>query len=262
MRSLACMALLLVACPALAVDLEGGNALAGHRIQQVRHGSGVGVAHNAVVGPDGGTTLLGITARYGTDDYAFSVSLPLGAYRTPARGRELAMGNLELAGFYHHGDLGPFASSIGLEAHFNIGDNAWSYVNDPEELWPTYGGNAVWQGELESNQLTVLVRAQFGVHASLAGVRPYPDVYARFGAAGAVDYAVMNWVGIIGEMSVSYWDTSPWEISGLVRVDAIEGVRFRGGIVLPVGTWAGLGPRDDPAGVRETTLLLDANLAF
>ena len=256
---IALLSALLVA-PASAFDLEGGNAYEGHRIGQATHLTGIGLYNRFVVGPDGGTNSIVLVSRYGQEDFSFAIGLPVAAHRTPM-GRAIDMGNLELSGFYHLGEIGPLFHSVGLEAHVNVGDRAYTWVNDPEELWPGGGANVVYQGQMDLDSMVLLFRGTIGGSAA-ADFAPYPSAFMRVSGAAAIDYAVMNWVGVIGEMHVSYWDTSPWELSGMVRLDAVEGVRARAGIVLPIGVWAGLAPTSRPAGVRETTLMLDVSLAF
>ena len=46
------------------------------------------------------------------------------------------------------------------------------------------------------------------------------------------------------------------------RVDLLDGLRARMGIVMPVATWAGLIPANQEAGLTESTLFLDMRYAF
>jgi len=259
---IALLTVLLASPLAHAGELDGGNALEGYRIGQVENGSGVGLYNRFVVGPSGGVTALHFTARYGDPDgpISGSVTFPVATHDTPT-GRQIDAGNLELAGYYHLPKIGGLTHSVGLELHARVTERAYTWVNEPEEFWPGAGVTGVWQGQIEKDKLTWLLRGSIGVH-SAAPYDPYPASYLRVAASGAADYALNKRFGLVGEMSVSYWDLSPWELAGLVRVDAMKGVRGRAGIVLPLAVWAGATPTVQGAGVREATLMLDVSTAF
>jgi len=232
----------------------------GHRISPLGGGHGIALAEDAVVGGDGGTNVTTLSTRVVYEEYAVSVSLPFAAYRTP-EGRTTDLGNLFLEGMYLIED-GDLTHGVGINFHVNPGGQPFTWANEAEELWPGAGANAIYQMRTYLNDETaVLVRGSFGVHSSQS-FAPFHQVYPRFGAAAAVDQTVAPSVGIIGETSISYWDISPWSVAGLMRVDPVNGLRARGGILLPMFTWFGASPVDRPGGVREATLIIDLQMAI
>ena len=90
---------------------------------------------------------------------------------------------------------------------------------------------------------------------------PFPAVYGHGLVAAAIDQELHERAGVIAEVAFAWWDTSPIDLTVLGRVDPIEGLRLRTGMVLPIGTWAGLAPMSEPS-VREATWLLDVRYAL
>jgi len=98
-----------------------------------------------------------------------------------------------------------------------------------------------------------MVRGALGVHEAVAAA-PFPRRYLRTEIAGGVDVAVGRWLGVEAETAFAYWDVSPWQVSGRVRVDPLPGLRIHVGLVLPIATWVGWTPTDHADGVREVTI--------
>jgi hypothetical protein len=259
MRTVLPLLLLLLPSLAAADDLSGGNASEGYRIQAKNGGTGIGLAEHVVVGADGGTTALTVSARFRLAAFQFGAAVPFATYRVPG-GRDKDLGNIRLWSLF---DLpyGSFDQSVGLRIHFNVGEGAYTWVAAGDELWPGAGIDAIWEARLGAGVTTWMLRGALGVHTA-AGYDPYPDRYGRFQVAAGADVRLTRRFGLVGETSIQYWDPSPWEISALARADLIKGLRFRAGLVFPVAVWAGWTPADQPAGVRETTILLDATAAF
>ncbi|MCO4743637.1 MAG: hypothetical protein KC912_02535 [Proteobacteria bacterium] len=248
--------LVLLAC-VLPTVASAGSVISGHQIADIDAGTGVTVAQEFVVGSDGGTTLTAAQLRWAREDLHLGVRIPYGAYRTP-QGRDGSLGNLQIGGYY---TVIPTVT-VGLEVHANIGEGAWSWTNASSDLWPGAGARAVTQYRSEaSGSLTWLARGALGV-ASARAVDPFPGTRLQFEAAGGLDTAIGDMAGFTTELSLRGWDTSPIDLAGLFRVDPIDGLRVRGGLLLPVGTWVGLSPSQRPAGAREATLMLDVAAYF
>jgi hypothetical protein len=241
-------------------DFAGGNVPSGYRIAAPGAGASVALAQGVVVGRAGGTNVTTIIGRYAQDRFSFSVGLPFAAYRTP-EARQAELGNLQLDGYYALTPGGDWEHYVGLETHFRVGARAYSYMTKPDEIWPGFGVDAAYEGRKQLDGLTLMVRGSLGIHTA-AGFDPFPSLYARVGGAFGVDKAIGDRMGIVGEAAIQTWDTSPFEITALFRGDPIEGLRLRGGFVLPVATWAGLIPANQAAGLSEVTFLADASLAF
>jgi len=232
----------------------------GHRISPVGGGHALALAEDAVLGGDGGTNVTTLSTRVVLGDYTIAVSLPFAAYRTPD-GRTTDLGNLFVEGLYAL-DQGELVHALGIEAHINPGGQPFTWANEAEQLWPGAGANAVYQLRMRlADDTAILARGTAGIHTS-QGFDPFHKVYPRFSASAGIDQTVASGVGIVGETTLSYWDVSPWEVAGLVRVDPVSGIRARGGLLLPMFTWLGATPIDRPAGIREITLLLDIQMAI
>ncbi len=232
----------------------------GHRISPLGGTHGISLTEDAVVGGDGGTNVTTVSTRVVYKEYAISVSLPFAAYRTP-EGRTTDLGNLFLEGMYLIED-GELTHGVGLDLHVNPGGQPYTWANEAEQLWPGAGANAIYQMRMKLvDDTTVMVRGSLGVHTSQA-YAPFHKVYPRFGAAAGIDQTIAPLVGIVGETSISYWDISPWDVTGLLRVDPVPGLRGRAGILLPMFTWFGASPVDRPGGVRETTFIIDLQMAI
>lgn len=253
------LSLVLASAPAVAGDLAGGNVVQGHRIQAMDAGTGAAVETRYVVGADGGTDLAVLRARYAHDRLHLGVALPFASYRVPT-GRDLSMGNVGLQGWYllSRDDDGS-ATGVGVELHLGLGGGAYTWANDPTVLWPGTGADVVFQRRT-GGELSWMYRGSIGVHGA-RGYAPFPGAFLRLGAAAGVDWSLADRFGLVGEASLSYWDTSPFELTGLLRADIVEGLRARAGLVLPLAVWMGAHPADDPAGIRETTLLLDLQVS-
>lgn len=235
---------------------SAGQVTSGQTIAAIDAGTGVGIEQQVVMGGDGGTTVTKGVVRWARDDLHLSLSIPYGAYQTPA-GRDGSLGNIQVGGYYTLSE----GLSMGLEIHANVGEGAWSWANRSDELWPGAGARAVAQYRIETEGITWLTRGALGL-ASAQPVDPFPTTRLQFEAAGGLDRALNDQFGVIGELSIRGWDTSPVDLAALVRVDPVDGIRARSGFVLPVGTWAGMSPAARPAGVREATWVLDVSAFF
>jgi len=244
----------LLALVALADEPIHGPGTEGHRIEAVDAGTGLGVGGKVVVGPDGGTHVLTVTARVRAGDFALGGSLPFASYRVPD-GRDGNLGNARLWAHYRL-PWGSLEQYVGLRVHFQVGKPSWTWANAADEVWPGAGVEAYWESRLGGDALKWLLRGAVGFHVARA-YEPFPEEYVRFQVAGGLDARIVGPLGVVGEMSVQYWDTSPWEVAGLLRVDPFPALRIRAGAVLPIAVWAGLAPAEQPAGVRESTLLVD-----
>jgi hypothetical protein len=248
-------------------DPAGGNVPSGYRLAAPGAGPSVALSQGFVVGRTGGTNVTTIIGRYSRDRVSFSVGLPFAAYRVaqPSQSeptsRQAELGNLQLDGYYLLTPDSDWKHYVGLETHFRVGNRAWSYMNKPDEVWPGAGIDAAWEARHEGDGLTLMLRGSLGIH-SAAGYDPFPSLYGRIGAAFGVDKSLGDRMGLIGEAAAQTWDTSPFEITALFRADPIDGLRLRGGVVLPIFVWAGLTPADQVTGLTEVTVLADASLAF
>lgn len=244
------------ALPPVDVPLAGAQQPRGLRVAPLGEGSSVVVSQAFVVGGTGGTNETMLVARHGTSGWAVSVGLPFTAYRTPL-GRTADLGNVQLDGWY---TLSGGGSAIGLETHFRVGEPAYTWVNNSDELWPGAGADLVWQTRRVGAR-TILYRAGFGFHGS-QGYEPYPGFYARLQLAAAIDQPIDDRFGVVGEAAFQYWDLSPFELTGMARADIVPGLRGRAGLVLPLAVWMGATPSSQKAGLRETTLLVDVSMAL
>ena len=257
-------ALLLASLALAAPDTEPqGLWTEGYRIGPIGGGSGVALDTQGVFGSDGGTWQFTARGRLRYKFLAFEIGVPVSAYRTPT-GRRADMGNLQVDVFGLF-ETGKLSLAAGVETHLGVGgwisDPAYTWTNKAEDLWPGSGADAVVQLFVGDTTTRWMVRASFGLHQS-AGYDPFPDFWARFGVAGGVDHTLVGPLGVIGEVALQWWDTSPWEISAMMRVDPLDNLRVRAGLVVPVGVWAGWTPADVESGVRESTLLIDARMGF
>ena len=211
------------------------------------------------MGGDGGTSATTLETRWGAERYTLAAHLPFATYVTPD-GRHVSLGNLGLEGWYLH-PLNGYLMGIGVEAHLNVGHGAWSWVNSAEELWPGYGGNVVWQMRtLRDDGTNLMYRASLGFHGA-SGFEPFPKTFLLFNAAFAVDQRIIDRLGFVGEASFSYWDVSPLEVATMFRGDILPGFRARVGVIFPLAVWAGWCPADQPAGMREATLVFDLSMS-
>lgn len=247
------------------IDYGANFKASGFRIQGYGTGTGVSLGMKTVLGRAGGTTAGTISTNYNTDKWGISASLPFVMHRVPGfrfdntLNYSDGLGNLAIDGHYVLSDSKVY-SVVALETHFNLGSRAYTWVNDGDEIWPSTGVDVAWQG-ISGGKLKKLYRLAMGLHFS-NGNQPYPSFFPRFSAAFGLDRSLTKQLGITAEASLNYWDTSPFELSAFVRADPLEGLRLRGGVVLPIATWAGLVPASQDAGLSESTFLLDMRYAF
>lgn len=249
--------------PAAAVTAPAPFVPSGLRVSPLGGTHGVSVASTAVVGRSGGTQVTSVAARFATPDFSVSVRMPLAAYRAHG-GRHTDLGNLFVEGLYTFGEGGGVRHGLGVEAHFSPGGEAYTWLHRAEEIWPGTGANLVYQLHAPAAQgLEFMVRGIVGLHGA-HDYEPYPGLFAQIGAAGLVDWTlpVASQVGLVGEMAVTYWDLSPWELTALVRFDPVRGMRLRGGALLPMASWLGWTPSQLDRGLDELTLHVDAQMAF
>lgn len=224
--------------------------LEGLVLEPVGGGSGVQLATSSVLGGDGATTAISTRGRVRWKDTVFAVSLPFATWRDPS-GRDAGLGNLT-GGVWL--DAGP-RSAVGVVGHVPLG-HAWTWVNEVEEIWPGAGLDVAYRADQPtSGPVTWLARVAGGFHTS-GGYAPIPGFYAKVALAGGADVAAGEHFGLLGEGSVAWWDTSPFDVSALVRAD-VAGFRARAGLLLPLASWAGAQPSPVPSGVREATLRVD-----
>lgn len=239
-----------------------GIAPSGWRITPLGGGHSLSLSEAAVVGPHGGTTVTTLAARVAFEEATVSVRLPFAAYRTPG-GRATDLGNLAVEALYLR-EVDGWIHGLGVEAHVNPGGRPFTWLHRADELWPGGGVDLVYQLRVPGEAgLTWLLRGHAGVHGARA-YDPVPGVFARLGGVGAVDYQLPGApaVGLIGEAAISYWELSPFDVAGLVRVDPVQGLRARGGLVLPMAGWFGWTPASVDGGLRDLTLHLDVQMAL
>ncbi len=217
--------------------------------------SGVGLAQASVVGGDGGTTMWSGEARVRSGSWVVAALLPFATFRD-AGGRATGLGNLRLSVMALNAAHSPTAH-FGLELRVPVGETH-TWVDDIEDMWPGTGLHAVYGRAWTLGSATAMLRASAGVHLT-QGYAPVPATVLRAELAGALDHPLSDSVGAVAELSVAYWDPTPADLAALVRVDPMTGLRFRGGISLPVLSWAGAQPARVPAGVREATLHIDVS---
>jgi hypothetical protein len=246
--------------PRPTVTADGGQVPWGYRIGAVGGGSTVRMVQKSLVGPDGGSHATVLDASWSFERMTATIGLPFATYRTPG-GRTTDVGNMQIGlARLLDGQSGKYTSSIGVEGHFNVGERAYTWINEAGEVWPGAGVEIVYNGRVDGDW-SLLYRASVGA-AGAAEFAPFPSWYVRVAAAAGIDRSITDEVGVTAEMSVAYWDPSPWEVSGLVRADIVDGLRLRGGVVLPVSSWVGWVPASRDAGVREATVVVDLSLAL
>ena len=218
-----------------------------------------------MVGSTGCTTSGTFSARYTAKKWGVTIGLPVAYHRTPglrfdnSPNYNTGLGNLAVDAHYVLQD-GKTTSVIAIETHLNLGNRSYTWVNDGDELWPGYGADIAWEGS-SGNKLKKLYRLSLGLHGA-KGHSPYPSFFPRISGAFGLDYSISERFGFTSEAALSYWDTSPFELSLVGRVDLLDGLRTRMGVVMPVATWAGLIPADQDAGLTEATLFVDMRYAF
>jgi hypothetical protein len=259
------LGLLLAALPTAAlaqvVDLDGPSAgelpPAGLRTTAYAEGAQLGLGAQAVVGRYGGTTYLPIHLQVGGERWVAGARTGYAGVRTVG-GRSADLGNLLVEGLWR-GQAGALEVAAGAEVHFNPGGQPYSWTQRVDELWPGGGVDAVVQ-VLKPGQTTWIGRGSLGFHGARRA-DPVPGAFVRLAATGAVDRALSDRVGLTGEATLAFYEVSPVDLVGLLRVDPLAGLRLRGGVVLPVGSWVGLSPGLLPPGLHEATFLLDLRVA-
>lgn len=245
-----------------APPLAGGNVITGQRIAPYGAGSGVDFGYAHVLGSNGGTLRGMVRARYASGRFGVQLGLPFANYRVSRLPRESGVGNLQLSGWYDVRDDAEGYLAVGLETHGNLGERTYTWANDGRELWPGYGVSAVVQARRTVGALTTLGRGAIGAR-SARDHGPFEPQHVHFELAFAADYQLGERFGVLGETSFSWWDISPWDAAILGRADLIEGLRLRGGFVLPLGTWVGFSRMEERFhGVREVSLTADLSMAF
>ncbi len=249
------------AAPAPSKSATDGMVLAGHRVGAVGGRNSATLSEGVVVGGDGGTWMTTVGARVVIDEFSVMVRLPFASYRTPT-GRTTGLGNLAAEGWMQLDASDDFEHAVGVIVSVNPGGSTYTWVNDAAELWPGGGVEGGWQMRTTRfGDTSMLARATFGFHGA-QGFAPFPKFYPRAVAAGGVDHALTDEIGVFSEVSLAYWDISPMDIAAFVRADPIEGMRIRGGFVLPAFAWLGWTPMDQPSGFREGTFRLDLQTAW
>jgi hypothetical protein len=242
--------------------LKGGNVTSGVRIQPYGASTGVDLAQAFVVGSNGGTNQTTLRARYARGKYGVQVGLPFIAHRMPRQARDTGLGNLQLDMYRQIGSGEDGYTAIAVELHTNLGDKTYSWVHDADDIWPSTGLDVALQARRAGETFGTQARVSLGVRGG-SDYAPWASSYLTFEVAFAVDAEFGDRYGAVGEMSVAYWDLSPWDVSGLVWVDISHGLRARGGFVFPLGVWTGMSRVDpDFRGVRETTAMLDLSLSL
>lgn len=247
---------------ALALSLSTTAAAAeGYRITDMEAATGLSLHQQLVVGQNGGTNLTLLSARLRLSErMMFQVGVPWAAYRQPyPLGRTADVGNLLFEGWYLL-ETGDAARGIGVQVHVNPGSHAYTWTNDPTQLWPGTGADVLYQAKLPGS-LGLFYRGLAGVHVT-SDYQPFPRTWLRLGAAAGVDYDLTDRYGLTAEGSFTYWDTSPLEVSGLFRAEVLDGLRLRAGLVFPLAVWVGATPAPTKAGLREATLFLDARFSL
>jgi len=219
--------------------------------------TGFSVSQASVAGSDGGTHAWTARAQVPVDDLQITVGVPFTSYGTPDT-RDAGLGNLAIDLAWADGADPDWA--VGLAGHVPLG-STYTWVNDAEELWSSVGIDAYYLRRFGTGATTGAVRTAVGIHAP-AGYSPYPPVYAKVDLAGLVQSELTDEVALVGEASFSFWDVSPFDVTGLLQVTPTDGLRLRGGMTLPLASWVGFQPAPVPAGAREITLRLQVQAAY
>lgn len=242
--------------------IRGGNVPRGLRIEPYGASTGVDITQAFVVGSNGGTNQTTLRARYARGKYGVQLGIPFIAHRMPRQARDTGLGNLQLDAWRQIGDGADGYTGIGVELHTNLGDRTYSWVHEADDIWPSTGIDLAIQARRGTDSLGTMARVALGARGG-RDYAPWANSYLTFEVAFAVDAQLMDRVGVVGEMSVAYWDLSPWDLSGMAWLDIAHGLRARAGVVLPLGVWTGLARVDEEfRGVREMTAVLDLSLSL
>jgi hypothetical protein len=210
----------------------------------------------AVAGSNGGTTGLELGGGVRLGQWNVGVSLPFATYRGFDGGLG-DIGNLALSGRVSFGDATTLQYA-GLDVSAGLGE-AYTWVNEGNDIWPTQGVAAVYGLVRRGDSLTWGVEGRFGMYFT-QGYPPFPERYTRMQVVGMLDGDIADMLGVVGEVSVAHWDVSPLDLAALLRLDPVSGLRIRTGLVMPLGTWASVGPAEAVHGLREVSWTLDVRL--
>jgi hypothetical protein len=214
------------------------------------------------MGANGGARRALLRARYATGRFGVQVGLPFASYRVPRLPNEIGLGNLQLAGWYIARDDDQGFLAFGLEGHANVGEPTYTWANDSRELWPGYGASLVIQARRSYGAVTTMARGAIGARAARDHA-PFDAAHPHIELGLGADYAIGSRFGLVGETTFAWWDLAPWDAAVLGRADLGPGVRLRGGIIVPLGVWAGMSRLgDDFVGVREISLTADLSMSF
>jgi hypothetical protein len=231
----------------------------GIRINAYGSGSGAFASQAFVLGANGGTAQTNLRARWASPMWGLQIGLPVVVSKLPRQPRDVGLGNLQVDAWRRLGS-GEGYTAIGLEAHANLGVRSYTWTNDADEVWPGFGADLVVQDQRGNGRLTRMARVAVGGRWA-RDYDPWRGQAVSLEVAYGLDFAASNRFGLVGEMSLTWWDLSPWDLVGLARVDLAPGVRARAGAIAPIGVWAGITEIDpDLRGVRETTLVFDLSL--
>jgi hypothetical protein len=240
-----------------AIDIDvltdSSFGVSGVAIEAIGGNTGLAVKHASVAGNDGGTHAVTAVGDVVWDRYKVSVGMPMATFRT-SQGARGALGNMTAAAYVIDDSPNP-EWQIGVQATLRTG-RAYTWVNEAHELWPDNGLDVIYLRRIGDGSLHGAVRTALGIHAP-SGWDPYPDVFARLNLAGLIEQNIGKQAGVLGEASLTWWDVSPIDLSAMAWAEPVDGMRLRGGVTLPVASWAGWQPARVPAGARETTLRLE-----
>jgi len=240
-------------------DRSPGLTPSGYRIKAFDAGTGAAVRNSWVIGPEGGV----FVARFeGTINIlrkgAIHVALPLASYPAPD-GRTPGLGNLEVSG-YGWWQRGKWTIALGGRAAIPVSSPTYTWAHSGPEVWPAAGASAATELRYV-NKVTTMIRVAAGLYYFTDGA-PFEGLKPHIEAAVGVDAPFAKILGAQAELAGAFWDPSPLDFAAYFRVDPVEGLRFRVGGLMPIGTWAGLSPADDTAGVDEGTVTLDVQVAL
>lgn len=236
-------ALLLMLC--LAGADEGWRI---HRVRGADAPTALSVRTDAVLGIDGGVGAVEMGGRFTAERFTLGLSLPVAWFDSPS-GRRAGIGNLQLDGAaLFRGER--IVHRVGLDAWIQTNRDTFVWLHRAEQTWPSSGAVAAWEMRTQG-ETAWTARAWLGV---LGTARRAPFRTAPLlGAAAGVDRTIIGPFGLAGELSMQWNDPSPIDLTAAARVEALPGLHLRTGLILPIGTWAGLGATGRPAGVREAT---------
>ena len=239
-----------VAAPALAWDATG------LRMDVPQDGHTVSTSPMSVAGSNGGTTGLEVGGAVRIGEWNVGLSLPFASYRGFDGGRG-DVGNMTLSGRRSFAS-GSMRHYVGLDLSAGLGA-AYTWTHEAPTIWPSSGFSAVYGAVGGDDALAWGVEARLGMYFT-EGYPPFPERYTRTQLVGMLDQTLADNVGLVAELSLAHWDVSPMDAAAMLRVDPLDGFRVRTGLVLPVGTWASVGPAESVHGLREVSWTLDVQL--